>query len=65
MTFLAPSVPEFLRGKWLEFCSSPTTGSFHPIFFAMTFFWHRDLRYLKTIQFGAAGGLEWRFSGEK
>eukprot|EP00983_Pelagomonas_calceolata_P016039 507802-Pelagomonas_calceolata.AAC.5 len=35
---LAHVVLDFLKGKWLKFCTSPTAGSFHSFSFAMIFF---------------------------
>ena len=64
MTFLAPPEQDFLEGKWLKFCISPTTESFHSIFFAMILFWNMDLKSSKITQFGTVGGQIWRLGGE-
>eukprot|EP00983_Pelagomonas_calceolata_P064030 1147947-Pelagomonas_calceolata.AAC.2 len=65
LTFLAPLVLDFLEGKWLKFCISPTAGSFHSILFAMISFWYNNFESLKITQYGAVGGQEWRLGGQK
>eukprot|EP00983_Pelagomonas_calceolata_P073275 1152069-Pelagomonas_calceolata.AAC.1 len=49
----------------LNITCSPGPGSSHSIFFTMIFFWCKDSKSPKITLFGAVGGQEWRFGGQK
>eukprot|EP00983_Pelagomonas_calceolata_P053747 1143412-Pelagomonas_calceolata.AAC.1 len=50
----------FLKGKWLNSCTSRIAGSFHSISKAMISFYSKDAKPPNITQLSAVGGWVWR-----